>query len=311
MRQVVRKRSDNGSQSGNGIPQVFVSAKADGQRWSPQQRISHLSPKRQEVIRPALERPGEFVLLTVRGTADRLHSDPATIIRIVRGLGFQTHREFQRYLQDLTVAHATSLESMQSASDRHSLSGQMQAAVEQDSENLRAVRTSTDFDRLASVATRMWKARRVCILGGDLATSLVDYATYHLTLLGILALPGTSTGRMVHLMRSMGRGDLVLAISFGRGLRSTVEGLQEAKRRGAFCVGVADTYVSPLAESSDEFFLVPVRTPSFGMAYAAPMCFMNALIAGCAFANRRRSLALLKEVAAEQKFGSRWYSTRL
>jgi DNA-binding MurR/RpiR family transcriptional regulator len=275
-----------------------------------QTRIASLSPKRQEIIRPALERPGEFVLLTVRDTAERLNSDPATIIRIVRGLGFHTYREFQRYLQDLTIAHATSLDSMRSASDRHSLSGQMQAAVDQDAQNLRAVRTNTDFNRLAAVATRIWKARRIYFLGGDLATSLVDYAAYHMTLLGLLVLPGTTTGRIVHLMRGVSKRDLVIAISFGRGLKSTVEGLQEAKRRGAFCVGIADTYVSPLAEASDEFFLAPVRTPSFGNSYAAPMSLMNALTAGCAFANRRRTLSVLKEVAAEQRSGSRWYSTQ-
>jgi len=301
----------NGLKPQDGSVESFLNGIAEAQGWSAQQRLSRLSPKRQEVIRPALERPREFVLLSVRNAADRLNSDPATIIRIVRGLGFETYRDFQRYLQDLTVAHATSLDSMQSAIDRHSLSGQMQAAVDQDIDNLRALRTSTDFDQLASIATRVWKARRVYILGGDLAGSLVDYIAYHLTLLGILTLGATTTGRMVHMMRSVAKGDLVIGISFGRGLRSTVEGLQEAKRRGAFCIGVADTYVSPLAEASDEFFIASVRTPSFGMAYAAPISLMNALMAGCAFANRRRTLAVLKEVAAEQKFGTRWYSTRL
>ncbi|MBV8205473.1 MAG: MurR/RpiR family transcriptional regulator [Acidobacteria bacterium] len=276
--------------------------------WSTTHRLAQLSRKRQEVIRPALERPREFVLLPVRETAKRLNSDPATILRIVRGLGFASYGEFKSYLHDLSAAHATSLERMQSPGDRHSINGQMQAAIENDAENLQALRTSTDFGRLAAVASRVWKARRVYVLGGDLATSIVDYTTYHLVLLGILAIPATTAGRIVHLLRSVARGDMVIAISFGRGLRSTVEGLQEARRRGAFCVGISDTYVSPLAEAADEVFLAPVRTPSFGMAYAAPMALINALITGCALANRRRTLSILKEVEAEQKFGSRWYS---
>jgi DNA-binding MurR/RpiR family transcriptional regulator len=309
--QAPAKRLMSRANAANGSLRSATNGGEEMQSWNAQQRVLQLSPKRQEIIRPALERPREFVLLTVRSAAERLNSDPATIIRIVRGLGFETYRDFQRYLQDLTVAHATSLDFMQSASERHSLSGHMQAAVDQDIENLRALRTGTDFDRLASISTRMWKARRVYILGGDLAASLVDYVAYHLTLLGILTLGATTTGRMVHMMRGVGKGDLVMGVSFGRGLRSTVEGLREAKRRGAFCVGIADTYVSPIAETSDEFFLASVRTPSFGMAYAAPMSLMNALMAGCAFANRRRTLAVLKEVAAEQKFGSRWYSPQL
>ncbi len=62
------------------------------------ERIDQLSIKRQEIIRPILEHPREFVLLSVRAMAARLQTDPATIVRIVRGLGFGSYREFQRHL---------------------------------------------------------------------------------------------------------------------------------------------------------------------------------------------------------------------
>ena len=52
------------------------------------ERIDQLSIKRQEIIRPILEHPREYVLLSVRAMAKRLRTDPATIVRIVRGLGF-------------------------------------------------------------------------------------------------------------------------------------------------------------------------------------------------------------------------------
>src|SRR5437016_3955866 len=78
------------------------------------ERIEHLSVKRQEIIRPILEHPREYVLLSVRAMAKRLHTDPATIVRIVRGLGFGSYREFQRHLHELSLAFATSLDTMQS-----------------------------------------------------------------------------------------------------------------------------------------------------------------------------------------------------
>jgi len=58
------------------------------------ERIEQLSAKRQEVIRPILEHPREYVLLSVRAIAKRLHTDPATVVRIVRGLGFSSYRDF-------------------------------------------------------------------------------------------------------------------------------------------------------------------------------------------------------------------------
>src|SRR6202048_1510475 len=78
------------------------------------ERIDQLSIKRQEIIRPILEHPREFVLLSVRAMAARLQTDPATIVRIVRGLGFGSYREFQHHLHELSIAFATSLDTMQS-----------------------------------------------------------------------------------------------------------------------------------------------------------------------------------------------------
>src|ERR1700738_1904515 len=77
------------------------------------ERIDRLSSKRQEIIRPILEHPREYVLLSVRSMAKRLHTDPATIVRIVRGLGFPSYREFQHHLHELSLAFATSLDTMQ------------------------------------------------------------------------------------------------------------------------------------------------------------------------------------------------------
>src|ERR1700757_5045671 len=79
------------------------------------ERIDHLSAKRQEIIRPILEHPREYVLLSVRSMAKRLNTDPATIVRIVRGLGFSSYREFQHHLHELSIAFATPVDTMQLA----------------------------------------------------------------------------------------------------------------------------------------------------------------------------------------------------
>src|SRR5881409_4515816 len=79
------------------------------------ERIEHLSVKRQEIIRPILEHPREYVLLSVRAMAKRLHTDPATIVRIVRGLGFGSYREFQHHLHELSLAFATPVDTMQTS----------------------------------------------------------------------------------------------------------------------------------------------------------------------------------------------------
>jgi RpiR family carbohydrate utilization transcriptional regulator len=270
--------------------------------------IGRLSRKRQEIIRPVLENPREFVLMSVRSMAQRLKSDPATTVRIVRGMGFPSYRDFQRFLHDLSIAHATSLDLMRSSTVRDaSIPSYVRESLEQDARNLQALRNSLEYARVERLARRVHDARRVLLIGGDLAGSLVTYFEYHFTLLGITVLTGTTPGQTAHVTRALGRRDLVFAISFRRGLRQTVEGVQQAKQRGAYCVGITDTFVSPVARFADESFLASVETSSFGASYAAPMALLNVILVACANYRRSRTLKLLRDADKEQRLGFRWY----
>jgi RpiR family carbohydrate utilization transcriptional regulator len=272
------------------------------------ERIELLSAKRQEIIRPILEHPRDYVLLSVRAMAKRLKTDPATVVRIVRGLGFESYRDFQRHLHDLSIAFATSLDTMQSAGKVSSMPTYVREALEQDLKNLHGLKNSLDAPRLVSLAKRFYDARRIVLLAGDLAAILADYLEYQITLLGLPVFTGTSAGRIAHLVRTVNQRDLVLAISFRRGLRQTVEGVHLARARSAYCVGITDTYVSPLARECDEVFLASVESTSFGASYSAPVTLVNAILAACGQYRRPQTLAIVKEIAEEQRKGFRWYT---
>jgi RpiR family transcriptional regulator, carbohydrate utilization regulator len=272
------------------------------------ERIELLSAKRQEIIRPILEHPRDYVLLSVRAMAKRLKTDPATVVRIVRGLGFASYRDFQRHLHDMSIAFATSLDTMQSAGRVTSMPAYVRDALEQDLKNLHGLKNSLDAPRLVCLAKRFYDARRIVLLAGDLAAFLADYLEYQITLLGLPVFTATSAGRIAHLVRTVNQRDLVLAISFRRGLRQTVEGAHLARARNAYCVGITDTYVSPLARECDELFLASVESTSFGASYAAPVALVNAILAACGQYRRPQTMAILKEIVEEQRKGFRWYT---
>jgi RpiR family carbohydrate utilization transcriptional regulator len=272
------------------------------------ERIDQLSVKRQEIIRPILEHPREYVLLSVRAMAKRLRTDPATIVRIVRGLGFGSYREFQRHLHELSLAFATSLDTMQAGSRDSSMPSHVGESLEQDLKNLQGLKNSLDAQRLVALAKRFHEARRIVILAGDLAMQLAHYLEYQISLLGLPIFAATSTGRILHLVRSLNKQDLVVAISFRRGLRQTIEGAQQAHARGAYCVGISDTYVSPLARECDEVFLASIESTSFAASYVAPVALINSLLAAVGQYRRSQTLAIVKEIAEEQRRGFRWYN---
>jgi len=273
-------------------------------------RLELLSARRQEIIRPAFERPRGLVLLSVRALAKRLKTDPATTIRIVRGMRFRSYREFQHYLHELSIAHATSLDTMQTGgTGKHTIPAQARASLDQDVRNLEALVQNLDARRVTALARRIYSAKKIILLGGDLAANLVKFLEHHLIMLGLPVSSATSPAEVVHKVRMAGKRDLVIAVSYGRGLRQTVEGLRLAQANGAYCVGVTNTLVSPLGQFANECFLNSVDTPSFGASYVAPMAFLNVVVAACANYRRSRTLALLKQVEDEQKHGFRWYES--
>src|SRR5208337_711425 len=193
------------------------------------ERFSGIPPKRQELIRPVLEDPRSFLFLSIRGMAERLRTDTATMLRAIRGMGFSGYPEFRRYLHELTIAHATSLDSMLGSVATDSDIPSVRDSLDRDQKNFASLRNSLDTRQLARLAQRIWSARRVILLGGDLASALIFYLEHHLVILGLPVFSATSPGRVVHLVRTAGKRDLVLAISFHRALRQTVEGMRQAK----------------------------------------------------------------------------------
>jgi RpiR family carbohydrate utilization transcriptional regulator len=272
------------------------------------ERIDKLTVKRQEIIRPILEYPREYVLLSVRAMAQRLKTDPATIVRIVRGLGFGSYREFQHHLHELSIAFATPVDMMQSASRDSSMPATVQASLAQGVKNLQALKNSLDANRLARVAKHFYNARRIVVFAADGAAILAEYLEYQLAILGLPIVAVASAGGMTHIARVVNKRDVVVAISFRRGLRQTVEGAQQARSHGAYCIGIADTYLSPLARVCNEVFLASVDAASFGVSFTAPISLLDAIIATCGQYRRPLTLAVAKEIAEEQRRGFRWYN---
>jgi RpiR family transcriptional regulator, carbohydrate utilization regulator len=275
----------------------------------PPHPLDQLSERHQAIIRPVLENPREFVLLNVRDMARQLATAPTTIVRVVRALGFESYKDFRHYLHDLSVTSATILDSMQAAEHIGEPPKFLKDSRKQIQQNFGVVLNQIDLQQVLRIATRINKANRILLLGGDMASSLVNYMEYHLTIAGLPVLAAVAPGRATHLARSTDKGDIVIGISFRRGLRMTIEGIERSKKNGAYCVGITDSMLSPLARFSDELLIVPINSLSFAASYVAPLALIDLITASVGSLRRKQVVDRLKEADLEQKHGFRWYQT--
>jgi len=272
-------------------------------------QLHDLSEARRKIIRPVLESPRDFVLLNVRDMARRLETGSATVVRIVQALGFSSYKEFQHYLHYLSITSATILDSMQAGGSSTQTPKFLRDSRRQLQQNIEFVLERVDLHQVLNIAVRIDAAERILLLGGDMAAPLVDYMEYHLTIAGLPVVAATSPGRATHLARSTGTKDIVIGISFRRGLRMTIEGIQKARENGAYCVGVADSPLSPLARFSNELVIVPINSLSFAASYVAPIALIDLITAAVGSLRRKQVVDRLQEADFEQKHGYRWYQT--
>lgn len=270
--------------------------------------LGRIYRKRQEIMRPVFEHPREYVLLSIRELAAQLGVDPATVSRTVLAMGFPSYREFQKYLHQRSITHSTAFERLRATENsRTTFEGRVQKTLDGAVRNLEGMSRRLDLHHLATLADRFYAAERIYILGGDLAVSLVHFLHYQLVVLGLNAIAVTSTGHTTYLMRRATKNDLVVAISFRRGLRQTVEGLTQARQNGCYTLGITDTSLSPIARLADESLLVSVDVPHFAASYVAPMAVLDAILSAIANRKRSRSMGVLKQMEEEQKSGYRWF----
>jgi DNA-binding MurR/RpiR family transcriptional regulator len=282
-------------------------------RTSIEQRLAEagrrLNPRRRRLIQATLENPDETFYLSSRALARRYRVDPATIVRTIQALGYRRYADFLKDLRDHFVQRVTPLRIVEStARERRSVTDLVRHSLERDLHNVHAVQSGLDPTRIVELARRIHRSRSVVVVGVDLAASLSWFLAYGLVALGIDAEPPTgSAGNLEHRVRALTGRDLLIAISFGRCLRVTVEAAMHAKRRGVPVFGITDSDTTPIARVCESYLLAPISASTFTGSYAAPMAVVNAILVACAQVKPRRALALLRQSEREYLSSSRWY----
>jgi DNA-binding MurR/RpiR family transcriptional regulator len=268
-----------------------------------------LNHHRRELVSAILEYPAETYFLSSRGLARRYHVDAATIVRTVQALGYRRFADFVADLRRHFVARITPLTVVQAARrERRPVDAHVRQSVERDLENLHVLRSTLDVARLVAVAEEIHRARRIMVVGVDLAASLSAFLAYTLRVIGFDAeAPAGSSGVLTHSIRTLGKKDLLIGISFGRCLRATVEALQQARRRGVTTFGVTNSDVTPIARFADSYIVTSTASSTFSGSYAAPMSLLNAIVAACTHLHPARTVSKLRETEAIHTAGARWF----
>ncbi len=271
---------------------------------------SKLNLSRRRLLREILENSEDTYFLSSRELAKRYKVDTATVVRTIQALGYERYADFTAHLRSHFVSRITPYTLLKTATRAHSsLAGRVEQSLEMESRNLHSLRSSLHTDEVIALAKRIHRARRIMVVGVDFAFSLSSLLAYALVSIGHDAeAPGGSTGNLQQKVNLLGPKDLLIAISFGRCLRDTVDSVTRAHKRKVPTLGITNSETSPIARFCDSSWIASIANPSFHGSYVAPLAAINALLVACAHIHPQHTLNVLRHKEQEFRTGTRWYS---
>lgn len=268
-----------------------------------------LHASRQKLVRAILENPDDTFFLSSRELAKRYDVDAATIVRTIQALGYKKYAEFAAELRAHFVTRITPYTILKAASqEKRTLAHRLRHSMEMDSRNLQYLQSDFDTKKIISLGRQINRARRIVVIGIDLAAALSWHLAYGLMSLGFAAeAPVGSSGNVQKRVRTLTEKDLLIAISFGQCLRETVEAAKHAKEQAVPTFGITDSERTPIAHICDSCTVASVASPSFGGSYVAPMSVLGTILVACAHMRTSRSLEMLKRSEEVDRSDRRWY----
>ncbi len=245
-----------------------------------------------------LQNADEVVFMTAARLAEASGVSDATVVRLAQTLGFEGFPELKRHLRSFMLTRLDTVSRFKRSSRGiRSVEELIAAVVQQDSKNLAETAANLNVDGIIRIAQVLKDAEEVSIIGLRSAHSLAVLLSSTLGFLGKrvrLIVPGT--GELWREVGLLSRGSVLVAVSFPRYTRLTIEVAEVAHRAGASVVSLTDSPFSPLAPFSDHVLAARCRIDSFIESYVPILSLLNALVTAIAFLDGKKAVKQLRRM---------------
>ena len=249
------------------------------------ERYDSMSKGYQAIALYLTQNPNDVAVRSVNAIAERCGVHASNFVRFAQALGYTGFKDLQGLFQKRLStaapgfeARVKALEGELGGRDGQGQDGFLRSLVARDVASLQALLTDISPDDITRAAELLEKADAVYLIGQLRSAPVVDLLRYVLTMLGKrCVLLDPSGGLATHMARTIGPGDVLVAVSFRFYATEVVNVVESVAARGNPIIAISDSTLSPLAKGSAVLFAVPEHEYTFSRSLAAPMCLAQAL----------------------------------
>ncbi|MGM9683175.1 MAG: MurR/RpiR family transcriptional regulator [Eubacteriales bacterium] len=208
----------------------------------------------------------------------------STVVRFANELGFDGYPEFQHSLQEIMRTKLTSFQRMEVTNNLIGDSDVLTKVLMSDAEKIKNTIDEIDRDAFETAVDRIISAERIYIMGVRSSSMLAGFLNYNLRMIfdNVRLVQTTSGSEVFEEIMSIGKNDVMIAISFPRYSKRIINAVDFAKNAGADVIAITDGVASPIAPQASQLLIAQSDMASFVDSLAAPLSIINAIIVAVA-----------------------------
>ncbi len=246
-----------------------------------QTRMSEFSKGQKQIANYILSHYEKAAYMTASKLGGLVGVSESTVVRFAIELGFDGYPELQRALQELIRTKLTSFQRIEVASNLIGDGDILEKVLMSDAERIRHTLDLVDRDVFNTAIDKILSARRIYIIGVRSAASLASFLSQNFQMIfdNVEFVQTTSGSEMFERIMRIGKEDVMIAISFPRYSKRTINAVEYARETGANVIAITDSEFSPIAQYADELLTAQSDMVSFVDSLVAPLSLINAMIA--------------------------------
>lgn len=255
-----------------------------------------LTRSQKTLMQYILSHEEEAIFLNIENLAAKVNVSEATVVRLSKALGYKGFPQFQKELRILFRNKLTTTSRLEETVRRGTNEGEILFKILQtDIDNIAATMKEVSVAEFGEFVKAIHSAERIVLIGLRSVYSLAVFFGVALEFLQKevwVVEPGI--GDLWDRLLQLRKGDLVVAISFPRYTRVTVEAFKFAKSQGMKTLAITDSLLSPLAQHADHVLTARYKMDSFIESFTAAFSLINAIVTAVGISDKKKTLKSLK-----------------
>lgn len=246
-----------------------------------EQQMTKMSKGHKLIANYILSHYDKAAFMTAQKLGKSVGVSESTVVRFASELGFDGYPSLQRALQDLMRNKLTAVQRIEVTSDHMTRDNVLDRVLSLDIERIRKTLDTTSKEDFNRAVEKIINCNAIYIIGARSAAPLASFLNYYFTMIfpNVRLIRNTTTSEIFEQVMHIGKGDVIIGISFPRYSKHTAKILEYANNNGANVIAITDSVDSPLAQYADNLLLAKSDMASFVDSLVAPLSLINALIA--------------------------------